>query len=341
MTWRARRTHSLAFEVKVAIATIKGDLTLSEQPKEFEVYPNQITAWKSHKLESAVGVFCSNNFQKNFIRYSFEVLLRILWRNRDHSAATPTGSWLLVASVAFSIAASSVGAHGQVPPSVPSGIAQAFRPPWSGSVSPDGLWRIAGPWTGSGGNQLDPSLARLTGDKGGALLLSVAAHERRGAEIQTLRSFGYGYYEVKMQVTSVSGVVASFFWIEEPHYGPHEWDIEFLTNEPWITSDHSGLVHLTLHPSNTTFVLPLPFNPSKAFHRYGFLWTPGKIVYTVDGHPAHTFVESDLTTSAKGYIMMNTWTGNSNWGGGPPKEQATTAYSWVQFNGGATTITRP
>lgn len=215
-------------------------------------------------------------------------------------------------------------------------LSQSFDPPWNGNTSRDGLWRINGLWTGTGGNILDPSLARISsafqgsGDR--SLLLSVAADEKRGSEIQTLDEFGYGYYEVSMKVTNVPGVVASFFWIESPSYGPHEWDLEFLTNESWINSFERGQVHLTLHPSNTTFVLPLAFNPSRAFHRYGFLWTRGKIVFTVDGRPAHSFAEAELTSSAKGYIMMNTWTGNSNWGGGPPTQQATTIYKWVKFS---------
>jgi transposase len=57
MTRRARRTHSPAFKVKVAVAAIKGDRTLSELAKQFDVHPNQITAWKAQLLEGASGIF--------------------------------------------------------------------------------------------------------------------------------------------------------------------------------------------------------------------------------------------------------------------------------------------
>jgi transposase len=57
MTRRARRTHSPAFKVKVAVAAIKGDRTLSELAKQFDVHPNQITAWKAQLLEGAAEIF--------------------------------------------------------------------------------------------------------------------------------------------------------------------------------------------------------------------------------------------------------------------------------------------
>jgi len=57
MTRRARRTHSPAVKVKVAIAAIKGDKTLAGMAQQFDVHPNQITAWKTQLLEGAAAVF--------------------------------------------------------------------------------------------------------------------------------------------------------------------------------------------------------------------------------------------------------------------------------------------
>lgn len=40
---RKRRTHSPEFKSKVALAAIKGDLTMAELVKKFDVHANQIT----------------------------------------------------------------------------------------------------------------------------------------------------------------------------------------------------------------------------------------------------------------------------------------------------------
>ena len=57
MARRARRTHSPAFKAKVALAAIKGEKTLAELAQQFDVHPNQITAWKAQLNDGAAGVF--------------------------------------------------------------------------------------------------------------------------------------------------------------------------------------------------------------------------------------------------------------------------------------------
>ena len=43
----------------MALAAIKGDKTLSELAEQFDVYPNQITQWKTQLLDGAITVFGS------------------------------------------------------------------------------------------------------------------------------------------------------------------------------------------------------------------------------------------------------------------------------------------
>lgn len=57
MARRPRRTHAPAFKAKVALAAIKGEKTLAELAQQFDVHPNQITAWRTQLLEGATGVF--------------------------------------------------------------------------------------------------------------------------------------------------------------------------------------------------------------------------------------------------------------------------------------------
>jgi transposase len=54
---RIRRNHTAAFKAKVALAAIKGELTLSDLAQHFDVHPNQIAQWKAQLLEGASGVF--------------------------------------------------------------------------------------------------------------------------------------------------------------------------------------------------------------------------------------------------------------------------------------------
>ena len=57
MAKRARRTHNPAFKAKVALAAIKGEKTLAELAQQYDVHPNQITAWKAQVLDGAAGLF--------------------------------------------------------------------------------------------------------------------------------------------------------------------------------------------------------------------------------------------------------------------------------------------
>lgn len=57
MTKRTRRTHSPTFKAKVALAAVKGESTLAELAKQFEVHPTQITAWKAQLLDGMAELF--------------------------------------------------------------------------------------------------------------------------------------------------------------------------------------------------------------------------------------------------------------------------------------------
>jgi transposase-like protein len=43
--------------VKVALAALKGDRTVAELAKQFDIHPNCVTQWKTQLLESAAAIF--------------------------------------------------------------------------------------------------------------------------------------------------------------------------------------------------------------------------------------------------------------------------------------------
>lgn len=61
MTKRTRRTHAPAFKAKVALAAVKGEKTLAELAQQYDVHPNQITAWKGHLVDAAAELFGSGS----------------------------------------------------------------------------------------------------------------------------------------------------------------------------------------------------------------------------------------------------------------------------------------
>jgi transposase len=54
---RPRRNHTATFKAKVAVAALKGDLTLAELSEKFDVHSSQIVQWKTQLLDGALGVF--------------------------------------------------------------------------------------------------------------------------------------------------------------------------------------------------------------------------------------------------------------------------------------------
>jgi transposase-like protein len=56
---RKRRNHSPDFKSKVAIAAIKGDETLSELARRYNINANLIVKWKKLLLDNSSEVFAS------------------------------------------------------------------------------------------------------------------------------------------------------------------------------------------------------------------------------------------------------------------------------------------
>jgi hypothetical protein len=229
--------------------------------------------------------------------------------------------------------------------------------------------QISGPWQVAGEGFMTPTLAQVSdrdpsglNDPGhGYLRLSTVREGARTLSSEVMSDGdpgpGPGYYETRMVVDPEhrAGGCFAFFWIEahDPAgpgltgagYGPREIDIEFLAsedaNEDWATHpDQPGYVHFTLHPAKVSWRQPLGFNPSTGYHRYGFLWTGAKVVFTVDGAPVHTLIDPALATPPRhgGWIMANVWSGIPTWGGPSPAQPVSAVYNRIAYHGGVRRI---
>ncbi len=67
MTRRKRRNQSPAFKAKVALAAVKGEHTLAELAKQFDVHPNQVQDRKKRLVEGAEDVFGGNAVEAQHI----------------------------------------------------------------------------------------------------------------------------------------------------------------------------------------------------------------------------------------------------------------------------------
>jgi transposase-like protein len=54
---KTRRNHGAGFKAKVALAALVGDRTVAELAQQFQVHPNQVSAWKAQLVERAAQVF--------------------------------------------------------------------------------------------------------------------------------------------------------------------------------------------------------------------------------------------------------------------------------------------
>ena len=227
-------------------------------------------------------------------------------------------------------------------------------------TSPDGLWVVSNWGPATGGNYMWRSnfdiFEAYPGGDGGSGYISLKTEGSKNSPSEKLNGgeifspnygdketpWGYGYYECRMKVAGVgsavnnTGVCASFF--VQSSGGGFEVDFEFLTNgligsdlpkNDWVNTEDEGYLATALHPENHVKYINLGFNPSKDFHVYGILWLADKVEWYVDGQCVRS--ESGNFEYDGLHIAMNNWTGDTNWGGLPPEEDAVSYYDFVKY----------
>ncbi|MCP4134912.1 MAG: glycoside hydrolase family 16 protein [bacterium] len=210
---------------------------------------------------------------------------------------------------------------------------------WHKKFSMDRIWirsKRRGPWR----NRFQYANLECTeeykGIPGGFIHLKIKAGKRSAAEFLSRQNdYFYGRYEARLKPSSVPDCVNAFF-IMDPNNKGEEIDIEFLTNE---FGKYTGKVHFVLHPHKNLppnlyhRIVDLNFNPAADFHTYGFTWSKEKIEFYVDDKITAEFLASQGAPVKKspGSIYLNVWSGNSQWGGGPPKKNAVMVVDRVRY----------
>jgi len=168
-------------------------------------------------------------------------------------------------------------------------------------------------------------------------------------ELRTNGYYGYGCYEASFKPIMVPGVVTSLFTFAGPYdnggNGKHnEIDVEFLGNDServqlnfWTNDD--------AYASRNEVLIELGFDPTTAFHRYGFKWTATKIEWYIDGKLVYTAFDSALNPTPKATeslqkIMVNAWPVDETavlWAGAfhYPGRPLHAEYQWVRHIAGA------
>ena len=163
-------------------------------------------------------------------------------------------------------------------------------------------------------------------------------------ELRTNGFYGYGCYEASFKPIARPGVVTSLFTFAGPYdnggNGRHnEIDIEFLGNQPrrvqlnfWTNDD--------AYASRNEVLVDLWFDPTAAYHRYGFRWTAAGIEWFVDGQLVYAASDRPDNPTPKvadslQRIMVNAWPVDgtaSGWAGtfDYPGAPLHASYEWVR-----------
>lgn len=210
-----------------------------------------------------------------------------------------------------------------------------FRDDFDGTLVNEDVWEV-GTWTEHGG-QLSPERVFI---KDGVLnMLLINENDTiKSSAIQSRETFLYGKWETRLKVSSVPGVLNSFYTIDwgDGKGTRQEVDIEFLT---FSFGEQTGEVHLAVHAAGlksfeTRPDLKLDFNPSDEFHVWGLEITPEFIEWSVDGKSllVYKYDEHEVKVDKPYMLKLNTRS-QENWIKGPSEPGVESVYliDWIQF----------
>jgi beta-glucanase (GH16 family) len=173
-------------------------------------------------------------------------------------------------------------------------------------------------------------------------ILTLAVRKRRtgdrpyaAAELRTRESIGtfkYGRFEVRMRAARGRGVISSFF-----AYRPVPWDeidIEFLGRR--TTAVQANLyvspTAVPIEASPFPVLHDLPFDASADFHVYAFEWDPTEIRWYVDGALVDRSSNPGAIPTLPLRVALNVWPStDTTWAGHLDGHGASAQYDWVRI----------
>lgn len=214
-------------------------------------------------------------------------------------------------------------------------VTEVFREDFNDSIINEDIWLI-GTWFEHGG-QLGRERCYVND---GFLHMEIINKDGKilSSAIQTNKKYLYGKWEARLKVSSVAGVLNSFYTIDwgDGSATRQEVDLEFLTKS---FKEKVGEVHLAVHAHNlksfnTNPDLSLDFNPSDDFHVWSIDITPEFIEWSVDDKTllVYKYSEHEIKIDKPYTVKLNTWS-QPGWVGGPSEPDALSTYliDWIQF----------
>ncbi len=125
----------------------------------------------------------------------------------------------------------------------------------------------------------------------------------------------YGYWEICAKFPAGKGLWPAFWLIPQDRSWPPEIDVAEWFGS--IEGMQSGLASGNWPDVRWDSHWSYGAGPTEGWHKYGVLWTPGRLVFTKDGVPIST-VTGDQVPSKPLYIVLNSGTWANSDRGGPP-----------------------
>jgi beta-glucanase (GH16 family) len=131
----------------------------------------------------------------------------------------------------------------------------------------------------------------------------------------------YGYWEICAKFPAGKGLWPAFWLLPQDRSWPPEIDVAEWFGS--IEGMHSGLASGNWPDVRWDSHWSYGAGPTEGWHKYGVLWTPGRLIFTKDGVPTYTLT-GDQVPSKPLYIVLNSGTWANPDRGGPP--DATTKF---------------